>query len=395
MSRLVIAVWLVLLCVSFVGCGGDTTPESATPATAPQASEPSAKAEAESEPEEQPEPSIATGAEPQPEPEPEPESNGISSEWKQRLEAIPDEFLVVYVEASRIIAELRKRTTDEERLKSFKRFGFTYDPNPNGSIDDVRMPAPPPAEVMAVIEERLNSRKKPMTFIISRTWASGPTTDEAMSIWNQAADIAKKKHLKKSGDAEAGTTAATDTEPQPEPEPKSRTWTDTTGKFGVEAQFIDIKDGKVQLKKKSGSVLSVPLEKLSEGDRGYLTQTIEQTIPDEWRKKFSAVQDENFWECYLEFSHILTLRGFVDATCAYDPNSFVPNDQIWIVAPPPAKVIDLIEVKLSRRPKTPETPYYPGNVAIGSAKGKTVAETLDIWVEATEKINEKRRRETK
>ncbi len=46
-----------------------------------------------------------------------------------------------------------------------------------------------------------------------------------------------------------------------------RTWTDTTGKFKVEAAFIKLVDDKVELKRKdNGKTLSLALEKLSKAD---------------------------------------------------------------------------------------------------------------------------------
>ena len=47
-----------------------------------------------------------------------------------------------------------------------------------------------------------------------------------------------------------------------------RTWTDNTGQFSVVAEFVELKDGRVVLKKDSGSITSVPLERLSAEDRG-------------------------------------------------------------------------------------------------------------------------------
>ncbi len=40
-----------------------------------------------------------------------------------------------------------------------------------------------------------------------------------------------------------------------------RTWTDSTGKFSVEAEFVAISDGKLVLKKAGGKEISVPFEK--------------------------------------------------------------------------------------------------------------------------------------
>ena len=46
---------------------------------------------------------------------------------------------------------------------------------------------------------------------------------------------------------------------------EERTWTDNTGKFSVEAEFVDIDDGNVRLKRSNtGKVISVPLKRLSD-----------------------------------------------------------------------------------------------------------------------------------
>jgi len=49
-----------------------------------------------------------------------------------------------------------------------------------------------------------------------------------------------------------------------------RTWTDSTGKHKVEAEFVELKDGKVQLRKADGAMVRVPVERLSEADRAYI-----------------------------------------------------------------------------------------------------------------------------
>lgn len=51
-----------------------------------------------------------------------------------------------------------------------------------------------------------------------------------------------------------------------------RTWTDSTGKFNVEASFIELNGKEVKLLKKDDLVISLPLEKLSQADQLYLQQ---------------------------------------------------------------------------------------------------------------------------
>jgi hypothetical protein len=51
-----------------------------------------------------------------------------------------------------------------------------------------------------------------------------------------------------------------------------RTWTDTSGTFHVKAKFRGVKDGKVQLEREGGQVISVPITKLSEADQKFIGQ---------------------------------------------------------------------------------------------------------------------------
>jgi len=56
-----------------------------------------------------------------------------------------------------------------------------------------------------------------------------------------------------------------------EPDPdKTRSWTDRSGTFKVDAQFIGLVDGKVHLHKVNGVKIAVPLEKLCQDDVDYL-----------------------------------------------------------------------------------------------------------------------------
>lgn len=54
---------------------------------------------------------------------------------------------------------------------------------------------------------------------------------------------------------------------------KMRVWTDSSGKFKINAKCIGIENGKVKLEKSDGAVLEVPLDKLSEEDKRFLAST--------------------------------------------------------------------------------------------------------------------------
>lgn len=50
-----------------------------------------------------------------------------------------------------------------------------------------------------------------------------------------------------------------------------RQWTDVSGSFSVKAEFVELKDGQVHLKKDDGEVITVAVSKLSAADRNYLS----------------------------------------------------------------------------------------------------------------------------
>jgi hypothetical protein len=51
-----------------------------------------------------------------------------------------------------------------------------------------------------------------------------------------------------------------------------RTWSDSTGTFKIEATYLGLSDGKVQLKRQDGREISVPLDRLSPQDQQYVQQ---------------------------------------------------------------------------------------------------------------------------
>ena len=50
----------------------------------------------------------------------------------------------------------------------------------------------------------------------------------------------------------------------------ARKWSDASGRFSVEAELVEVKDGKVVLEKAAGEKIAVPFARLSPGDRRHL-----------------------------------------------------------------------------------------------------------------------------
>ncbi|NQT40436.1 MAG: peptidoglycan DD-metalloendopeptidase family protein [Planctomycetes bacterium] len=59
------------------------------------------------------------------------------------------------------------------------------------------------------------------------------------------------------------------------PPPVLRTWTDGSGEHRLRAVFVDTAEGKVRLKKSDGTIITVPLDKLSPADRVYARRRVE------------------------------------------------------------------------------------------------------------------------
>lgn len=67
---------------------------------------------------------------------------------------------------------------------------------------------------------------------------------------------------------------------------ETRTWTDSTGKFKIEADFLEIVEGQVKLQRPDGKKVSLPLAKLSKDDQAYLQQLMKN-------RRGGAVEEAN------------------------------------------------------------------------------------------------------
>ena len=70
-----------------------------------------------------------------------------------------------------------------------------------------------------------------------------------------------------------------------------RTWTDSTGKFTLEAKFIEVKDRKVTIEKEDGKRITLPLIKLSNADREYVEKLANAALKEELIKDIKAAFD--------------------------------------------------------------------------------------------------------
>lgn len=86
-------------------------------------------------------------------------------------------------------------------------------------------------------------------------------------------DSRKARRDKRASRADTKTRSKPDTS-------KVRTWTDHSGSFKVEAQFIGIADGKIHLHKVNGIKIAVPVSKMSPVDLAYVEKVTKESIED-------------------------------------------------------------------------------------------------------------------
>lgn len=73
---------------------------------------------------------------------------------------------------------------------------------------------------------------------------------------------------------------------------ETRAWTDTTGKFSVEAELVSLSEDTVVLRRTSGKEVKVPLARLSKSDRDYAIGQSE-SLQTEETNPFSAIDELN------------------------------------------------------------------------------------------------------
>ena len=91
---------------------------------------------------------------------------------------------------------------------------------------------------------------------------------EAYEVWSKGVGSAPEEEMSASEEERAD-----DSNPfVVESDRGMRSWSDLSGQFTVEAEFVEVKDNKVVLKRKDGQLLSVPLDRLSEKDQTVVKQ---------------------------------------------------------------------------------------------------------------------------
>ncbi|KKY16427.1 putative cytoskeleton assembly control protein sla1 [Phaeomoniella chlamydospora] len=115
--------------------------------------------------------------------------------------------------------------------------------------------------------------------------------EERMAKEMARADRKRKEHEAKHNER-SKRDGRSDKSSKPKPDPtKTRTWTDRSNTFKVEAQFIGISDGKIHLHKVNGVKIAVPIAKMSTEDIEYVEERTGATLDED--KPLSDIQRRN------------------------------------------------------------------------------------------------------
>ncbi|KAI1765990.1 hypothetical protein GGR53DRAFT_487717 [Hypoxylon sp. FL1150] len=105
-----------------------------------------------------------------------------------------------------------------------------------------------------------------------------PERRSSLSIRNNGNTSGQQRNKRENGRAEGGRSGAS--KPKPDPS-KVRTWTDRSKSFSVEAQFLGLKDGKINLHKMNGVKIAVPVAKMSIEDIEYVERILSISLDEE------------------------------------------------------------------------------------------------------------------
>jgi len=133
-----------------------------------------------------------------------------------------------------------------------------------------------PVEQNRLEEERL--AKEAARTDRARREAEQSRGQREISLPERGSSLADEEHRSSKKDRKSG---KADAKPRSKPDTsKVRTWTDHSGSFKVDAQFIGVADGKIHLHKVNGVKIAVPVAKMSPADLEYVEKVTNESIDD-------------------------------------------------------------------------------------------------------------------
>ncbi|KAH8674707.1 hypothetical protein BGZ60DRAFT_448217 [Tricladium varicosporioides] len=114
-----------------------------------------------------------------------------------------------------------------------------------------------------------------------------PERGSSLSARNSSNDHGQQRSRRENGRND-GSSRSSKSKPDPS---KVRTWTDRSKSFSVEAQFLALKDGKINLHKMNGVKIAVPVVKMSVEDLEYVEQITGVSLDED--KPLSDIKKQN------------------------------------------------------------------------------------------------------
>ena len=146
-----------------------------------------------------------------------------------------------------------------------------------------------------------------------------------------------------------------------------RTWTDSTGKFTIEASLVSVEGNTVELKNKAGKVLILTIDKLSEADNIYLKENPIFENPFEMAE----------WVASKDLSTQTSSAKTVDINDAKEIGDY--GETTWSCPPDPAPLDNLASKRLTFRAGTiPLYSYVKDCGFFFSRDGKKVLYALQV-----------------
>ncbi|KAI1495466.1 hypothetical protein F5X99DRAFT_403453 [Biscogniauxia marginata] len=105
-----------------------------------------------------------------------------------------------------------------------------------------------------------------------------PERRSSLSARNNSNNYGQQRSKRENGRSDGNRAGSSKSKPDPS---KVRVWTDRSKSFSVEAQFLGLKDGKINLHKMNGVKIAVPLAKMAIEDIEYVERTLGVSLDEE------------------------------------------------------------------------------------------------------------------
>lgn len=178
------------------------------------------------------------------------------------------EIVLLMFDSSRIVQVIDKNTAIIGRngRESVWAEGFSTDGATDGDSCEINCPV-----IVHGTKQYATVTGATKTILAIRPFVCDPKVlDEAKKLAKKPAGESTPASKRKAEKEQEARAAKAKRKPDEARAPKFRTWTDASGKFKITAKLKSAIAGNVELEREDGTVVTVPIDKLSEEDQAYL-----------------------------------------------------------------------------------------------------------------------------